>query len=348
MPDGKSVVFSITRDTLQTMVENYDAKVRGVDLAVDFAHRADEEAAGWITGLELVETPRECELWADVEWTPDGHAAVGGKKFRYISPDFAFSWTDNETGTKYGPTLFGAGLTNRPVIKNMATTVELTEVKEMAKKPAKKKISEMTAEELKVRLAEEKDEEKKELIELRLGEMEADEADGDDDGDEDEDDDGDEDAPAAKKKPKKKPEMNMDELKAAYQKVCDELGEVKKSLAKQLSETQKKEKEATFSKLVAEGKLVPAQKDAFMAGDTVKLAELAQPVKLKSVGADGEPVNADKNVSASDEVLKLAEKVSTERKIPKGDAISVVLAENPKLHERYQEEMEGTGAQAEA
>ena len=44
-----------------------------------------------------------------------------------MSPDFTFNYVDNETLNEYGPTLFGAGLTNRPVIKNMEPVIQLSE-----------------------------------------------------------------------------------------------------------------------------------------------------------------------------------------------------------------------------
>lgn len=330
---GRWIEFEITRELLSEMVQNFENKVRGIDLALDFAHKSDEEAAGWFKKLLLEESAGECELWAEVDWTPDGHAAVKGKKFRYISPDFAFAWTDNETGKKYGATLFGAGLTNRPVIKNMAPTVELTEVHEMAKKIEKKasetqvkKISELSKEELEVRLAEETDEDKKEFIQLKLDEMSAEkEEEGEGEGE--------------------KKEMSFEELKEAHAKVCAELADLKKAQATMLAETAKKEKEAKFTVLCNEGKAVPAQKDAYMADDMVKFAELAQPTKFKAVGTEGDPVNKDG--SAQDEVLKLAEEAVKAGKVKsRPDGISLVLSENKELNARYQKEMEGDAAEA--
>ncbi len=170
--DGTSSEIKITPQILKEIVQNFQDEVRGIDLAIDFAHRSDEEAAGWIKGLTIETHGHETQLWAEVEWTPDGKAALSGKRFRYLSPDFAFAYIDNETGDKFGATLFGAGLTNRPVIKNMAPAVELTEVDEMAKKTTTtKKIWDLSKEELETRLAEEKDEEKKEFIQHRLNEL---------------------------------------------------------------------------------------------------------------------------------------------------------------------------------
>lgn len=337
MPDGKTISFSITKRHLEEMVENFVNKVRGTDIAVDFAHKSDEEAAAWFTDLQIEESSKETQLWADVEWTPDGHAAVGGKKFRYLSPDFVFGWTDNETGKKYGATLFGAGLTNRPVIKHMAPTVELTEVTKMAKKVTKK-VSELNVEELTLLLASEKDEEKKELIQLRLDEMSED--DGDDEDEEDDD------AAPGKKKPKADKEMNMEELKAAYEKVCEEVSTMKKSMAASLAETQKKEKEAKFTLLLAEGKAVPAQKEAFMSDDTVKFAELSEKPKFTTIGGHGANT-VTKKEDAADEVLKLAEEAVKTGKASKTESISYVLKNNPELNARHTKEMEEVSVEVE-
>jgi len=117
--------FQITKEMLSQMKVNFESDVRRIDLAIDFAHRNDDIAAGWIKGLELREEGDE--LWAEVEWTPAGEKSVSGKEFRYISPEFSFNYQDNENLKKFGPVLLGAGLTNRPVIKEMEPVIELQE-----------------------------------------------------------------------------------------------------------------------------------------------------------------------------------------------------------------------------
>lgn len=109
--------LSITKDILNTMVKNFNDKVRGVELSIDYAHNADKESAAWIKTLSLENDSNE--LWAEVEWTPVGKEKVSNKEFRYLSADFHFQYEDNEKKKSYGPTLFGAGLTNRPFVKHM-------------------------------------------------------------------------------------------------------------------------------------------------------------------------------------------------------------------------------------
>jgi len=116
--------FDITPQILLSMKQNFDNKVRGIDIALDYAHESDKIAAGWLSELVLEEN--NTQLWGVVDWTKSGADVVLGKEYRYISPDFTFDYQDNETLKKYGPTLLGAGLTNRPVLKGMAP-VELSE-----------------------------------------------------------------------------------------------------------------------------------------------------------------------------------------------------------------------------
>lgn len=119
--------FKVSTEDLAAMVRNFDERVRGTDIAIDFAHESEHEAAGWIQKLYLKENGTE--LWAEVKWTPTGQKALVDREYRYLSADFAFAYRHNETKSEYGPTLFGAGLTNRPFVKNMAAVVELNEGK---------------------------------------------------------------------------------------------------------------------------------------------------------------------------------------------------------------------------
>ena len=119
--------LEIKTSDLAMMVGNFERKVRGIDLMLDFSHESEGKAAAWFT--RLYTTNEDSELWAEVNWTACGTDAVKGREFRYISADFNFNYQDNESLQEYGPTLFGAALTNRPVIKRMVPTI-LSEGKE--------------------------------------------------------------------------------------------------------------------------------------------------------------------------------------------------------------------------
>lgn len=115
----------VTKDILLSFVKNFKNKVRNIDLAIDYKHESDDVAAGWIKDLTLSEDGQS--IWAEVEWTPTGAQKLSEKEFRYISADFRYNYKDNETKENHGPTLLGAGLTNRPVIKGMQPAIELNE-----------------------------------------------------------------------------------------------------------------------------------------------------------------------------------------------------------------------------
>ena len=85
--------FDITSEVLRSMKRNFDDKTRGVDLAIDYSHEADKEAAGWIKDLYL--SANDTELWANVDWTAPGKGVVESKEYRYFSADFAFDYVDN-------------------------------------------------------------------------------------------------------------------------------------------------------------------------------------------------------------------------------------------------------------
>lgn len=120
----------ITRRMFDEMKANFESKVRGIELMIDYAHDSEREAAGWIKGLEVVDNIElnESELWANVDWTPVGRRTLADKEFAYLSADFDPDYKDNENPTKkFGTVLLGAGLTNRPVIKKMNPAIQLSE-----------------------------------------------------------------------------------------------------------------------------------------------------------------------------------------------------------------------------
>ena len=117
--------FALTSATFAAMVENFKNRVYDCDLMIDYNHFVDE-AAGWIKDIYMSEDQQE--LWAVIDWNKEGSRCVNEKEYRYISGDFTFNHTDNESNIEYGPVLYGAALTNRPFLKGMAPTTELNEL----------------------------------------------------------------------------------------------------------------------------------------------------------------------------------------------------------------------------
>ncbi|MBA4344388.1 MAG: hypothetical protein C0423_19790 [Methylibium sp.] len=107
--------FDITRRMLEQMVENFDRRVLGQDVFFDVAHRPSDGAAAKVLKLAI----EGSRLRALVEWTDFGTEAVKKRGFAYLSAEFHETWRDNEKGAEHGCVLLGAGLTTRPVIKNL-------------------------------------------------------------------------------------------------------------------------------------------------------------------------------------------------------------------------------------
>lgn len=108
--------FEITKDMLLSMVTNFDSNVYGQRIVLDVSHKPANGAAGFIKRL-FVE--RGHKLRAEVELTEYGTDAIKKKGFIYVSAEFNENFVDNEKRLSHGPTLLGAGLTPRPVIKHL-------------------------------------------------------------------------------------------------------------------------------------------------------------------------------------------------------------------------------------
>ena len=315
--------FEITEKVLAEMVQNFQVGVRGIVPALDYAHESEGAAAGWIKELFLKdsETVGQKELWGKVELTPRGQKTLSDKEFGYISADFEDNYQDNETGKKHGAVLLGAALTNRPVIKKMDAVIQLSEENDGKKTEMKGDI--MDPKEMEKKLAD---------METKCSEAD-----------------------------KKLADMNgvlaaagVSDLEALMKWIADmkakssdkapaeaevELGEVKKELAEtktKLSLVEKKaqdaEKEVEFAKLFSEGKLNASQKEAFITGDVKKLMELQTPIKLSEDGSSNNSGSGSGDVE--EEILKEAKKLSEEKKLPIGKAISQVLMTNKALADK--------------
>jgi len=109
--------FEVTEEMFKSFRKNFRNKVKKVELAIDYSHMSGDKAAGWIT--EVILREKNTELWVAVNWTPEAVQKIMDREFRYMSADFSTNYVDNETGKKFGATLNGGALTNRPFIKDM-------------------------------------------------------------------------------------------------------------------------------------------------------------------------------------------------------------------------------------
>lgn len=300
--DRRYGTVKVTPVMLSDMKKNFDANVRGIELMIDYGHNSDGEAAAWIKSLELSEDGQE--LWAVVDWTPSGKVALQEKRYRYLSADFDQNYKDNETQKKYGVVLLGAALTNRPVIKRMKPTTQLGE------KPMDEILQKLLA---MLGLDEGQEDQLSEKVSKlmadskKLAELEPQAADQ---------------------------KKQMDAQKGAMDDQKKELDGVKTELAEAKAKIELSEKSGKFNVMLAEGKVVEAQRSAFLSGDMIKFAETSGKINTKPAGHGS---NQDEEVvdDVQDKIIELSEKMAKEKKISIVDAQKIVLSENKELANQY-------------
>jgi phage I-like protein len=112
--------ISISEQDIDKFIQNFNDKVRKVDIAVDQEHMPEKGAAGWIKTMTKVFEDGKAKLKAAVEWTALGTQLLKDGVFKYFSPEFDFAYEDMETHEQYQNVLLGGALTNRPYFKSLA------------------------------------------------------------------------------------------------------------------------------------------------------------------------------------------------------------------------------------
>lgn len=307
--------LEVTSEMLIEMKKNFDNGVRGVDLAVDYFHYANNEAAGWISDVILENN--DTELWIAVEWTEAARKKIMEKEIRYLSADFNMNYTDNESGEKYGAVLNGAGLTNRPFIKGMnpilhdLDDLDLSKEKRQAisrilneddsEKEKPMKFNELKDKAKAANLTDEQKAEMAEALGIQLSE------------------------------PKEKPAAPASDED-------QKLSESDKEIAALKAENAKIKKEREFDIMLSEGKVVEAQRESFLENDMTKFVTLSQPLNMKAKG-DGKAaaedaedgIEAKTKDEAEDKIIELAEKLAKDEDISLSEAQGIVLRKNPNL-----------------
>lgn len=304
--DGQEI--QITKQDLKNMVKNFSENVRGIDLMLDYSHESEKEAAAWFKEVYLSEDGKE--LWARVDWTDDGAEAVRRKKYRYISADFNFSYKDNETMKNHGPTLLGAGLTNRPVVKKMKATILSEENNYSEQKDDKMNFEEKFKEEL----------EKNKKLQAKLEELEG------------------------KMKDSKFSEKEKElEEREKNVKLAEEKQEQEKKDAEKKAEFDKMLSEGQAVEAQREAFMKDNMKEfianAGKAGD-VNFSEKGNEKAGTETNTKGQEFK-DSETPAQDEVISLSEKKMKEDSSLDYDlAQDLVLSENSELRARYEKEVE--------
>ncbi len=118
--DPRYKTFRIDEALLQQLKDNFDAKVLGVDVALDVNHAPENGAYAWIKSLSI----RNGGLWATFkDITATAQQYFREKIYKYFSVEFApFETVQDGKKVTIKNVLRGIALTNRPVIKGMQPT----------------------------------------------------------------------------------------------------------------------------------------------------------------------------------------------------------------------------------
>jgi hypothetical protein len=115
----------ITTEKLSRMVQNFNDRVRGQDVATDFDHGMDRskgnQASGWYKEFAVKPSsndPSQFSLWAKIDFTEDARKEISEQKWKYFSLEWDDEWVNND-GQPVQDVIIGGGLTNRPIAKNM-------------------------------------------------------------------------------------------------------------------------------------------------------------------------------------------------------------------------------------
>jgi hypothetical protein len=336
--------FSIKAPDLQEMKVNFDANARRQKLEgnpvlpFDYKHEEEDKAAGWIKSLKIGKDTNGAEaLFAEVDSKPNAAEKIRGNEFKFVSPSIRRNYKDAETGKKFNIILKGATLTNVPFLRDMEAVHLLSEDKRKAFESLKlsgdtdfniqlganmpeliKKFQSISPEEQDnflaecglirkdKKLSEELEKAKKDLKktqdDLKLSEKELEEL--------------------------KESSGDAGDLEERLKLSEGEAKKTKEQLASVVKKLAEQEQTSKFNEMLSEGKVCEAQREAYMEGDMEEFAAKAEEFKLDESGQNSK---GDETSDVEEQILKLTEKKAKDEKMEYGDAMSLVLEENPKL-----------------
>lgn len=352
----------ISPDNLNNYVTNFDNGV-GIpggkefgQLPIDFNHDDDDQAAGWITKLFV----QENTLFANVTWTDAGAAALRGGMYKCFSPSFWPSclgeWYDpenwNSTATDV---LVGGALTNIPFFKDltaiMASRAGNGKDKQLTANKAPKETTVPTLDEVRIKdVASLTDDDKKVLADNK-SELSADElkkfsldeavatvvtADAKVEGISDED------------------KAILASVKSGSMKVvkADEWNGMQDAVAKLTADNQKHaevEAQAFVAEHVERGAIKADQHDKWtklvVANADMRDVLANLPSHAATTGEKGKEVVEASQTAATEVRTKANELIKASREagtpIDVAKAYSQVMADNPELATRYNDEIKG-------
>lgn len=117
-------------------------------------------------------------------------------------------------------------------------------------------------------------------------------------------------------------------LNEQVEKLASELKVANEKLAEVQAQKEKDAKETEFNKLLSEGKVVPAQKEAFLKGDMAEFIKNTQKVNLTEQGNSQEGTSETVTETEDQKIEKIsaeAKKLAEEKKISLFDAFRLVM-----------------------
>jgi len=286
--DGKR--FKWTADRFQEMVDNFKAGAYGLFddnknpiLFVNYNHNREGEAAGWVTDIFVANGGED--LMAKVSWTEDAVQAIRKKKYRYASAEWYSNYMEDGQDEPVGFVLGGIGLVNDPAIKGLQVLTANKKTKE-SKMPNYESAAAttLTLQDVLGWLASAPEEEKLKVVETAGGVMTDPAKTQQPQPNQNPMQEPQNTQPPAQ--PHMQPQQNMTvtpqqpphRIPASGESQMPETASVE-SLQKQLAEAQSQLQQAQrasqFAELLAAGKAVEAQRDAFLKNDMFAFAQAA-------------------------------------------------------------------------
>lgn len=294
--------FTITKEHLDGFVKNFKDGVRGIDISIDYKHDSEAEAAAWFKELQV----DQIDGGAFGLFAEVDWTEPGAEKVAKKEYRYlSADFTLSYKGNEDDKT-YGPVLLGAG-LTNRPFIKGMEPVVQLSEQ--EKGVNGMTLEQAMAKIAE---------LEAQLKAMGA-------------------------------GQMEMGQMKQQLGDMQKQFSEAQKIIdgykakeAEAEKVTKLAEKKGTFDKMLSEKKVVEAQREAFMADDFAKFAELSVPApkdkKLSEGGEGGNGGEDNSDKDAQDQVLALAEGLVKEKKAPSlSKAITMVLAdpENKKLRDEY-------------
>lgn len=323
-PGGK---IEFTDEVLGTFARNYAAMGKP-RLALNYFHRGmsvpgdttpidAKVAAGWIVDVE--HRPGK-GLWALMDFTKRAREYVNADEITQLSPEFALNYVNTDTGKSQGPTLLGAALLNDPFLKELPRVAasDNPNAAYAAGAPTMKKLANALG------LADDATEDQ---MLAALAEF---------------------------MKKKDAPDPEKEKAFADLQSQVTSLSDLHKGTAEKLAESQKEleamkqaakdaEVKSLCDKLVAEGKVLPAQTDTLktfiLSAGAEKVeafyAEMKPVVEMGEQGVESGPGPKTKDAAAAQKRLddRIAEMRKADASLTFTDAHRLALSEMPEVGE---------------